>query len=67
MARCREEERSLVSIQRLIGSPIKRITQHGFEVTDQEIKEMCERGSSNGQDISFEDFEHLMTKTFSTN
>ncbi len=32
----REEERSLESIQRLIGSPIKRITQHGFEVSDRD-------------------------------
>lgn len=32
----REEERSLESIQRLIGSRIKRITQHGFEVSDRD-------------------------------
>ena len=32
----REEERSLVSIQRLIGSRIKRITQPGFEVSDRD-------------------------------
>lgn len=30
----REEERSLASIQRLIGSPIKRIVQDNFEVSD---------------------------------
>ncbi len=32
----REEERSLQSIERLIGSRIKRITQHGFEVSDRD-------------------------------
>jgi ATP-dependent RNA helicase RhlE len=32
----REEERSLESIERLIGSRIKRIAQHGFEVSDRD-------------------------------
>ncbi|MFT7525396.1 MAG: ATP-dependent RNA helicase RhlE [Arenicella sp.] len=32
----REEERSLQSIERLIGSRIKRIAQHGFEVSDRD-------------------------------
>ena len=32
----REEERTLESIERLIGSRIKRITQHGFEVSDRD-------------------------------
>lgn len=32
----REEERSLESIERLLGGRIKRITQHGFEVSDRD-------------------------------
>lgn len=32
----REEERSLASIEHLIGSRIKRISQHGFEVSDRD-------------------------------
>lgn len=32
----REEERSLGSIERLIGSKVKRIHRHGFEVTDRQ-------------------------------
>jgi len=32
----REEERSLEAIERLIGSKVKRIHQHGFEVSDRQ-------------------------------